>query len=526
MASAVKCVCRNVKLLANKHCGLCILICNRHLSSVTYDRSYWQKVYEERKRKIKDIPINASEANRKYNIFVNNEISLADIKVYGFDYDYTLAQYRDDLHYVLYDLGKESLITKLKYPEGIREQTFNPQFIHRGLHYDIRKGLLMKIDSYHHIQLGTVYRGTTQLSDNETIELYNGTHVPIEDMNTFYGSGPMHQLVDMFAPPEMNLITNVTDYFIANNIAYDPENVFYDIKNAVQGIHVSGLLHNTIVSDLERYLEKEGETKTLLEKLVNTGNKLFIISNSGFPFIDAGMKYMVGPGWQDLFDVVVVDARKPKFFNEASGRPFRLYDPLELRTFERVKILEKGKVYQQGNFKDFRHMTGYYGPKVLYFGDHVYSDLADPSLKHSWRTGAIIPELETEVEVISTPEYKATVRWLLVLQRLLEEMQEAATEGSLDMIPSLLEERDAIRTKLKGLCNERFGSMFRTHHNPTYFTRRMARFADIYTSKLTNLLQYSDKHTFYPRRTLLPHEPFPFHDPTNLVQEVAQNRKG
>jgi hypothetical protein len=28
------------------------------------------------------------------------------------------------------------------------------------------------------------------------------------------------------------------------------------------------------------------------------------------------MKYMVGENWIDLFDVVVVNARKPKFFNE------------------------------------------------------------------------------------------------------------------------------------------------------------------------------------------------------------------
>lgn len=30
---------------------------------------------------------------------------------------------------------------------------------------------------------------------------------------------------------------------------------------------------------------------------------------------------------------------------------------------------------------------------MLYFGDHPYSDLADASLMHGWRTGAIIKEL-------------------------------------------------------------------------------------------------------------------------------------
>ena len=30
------------------------------------------------------------------------------------------------------------------------------------------------------------------------------------------------------------------------------------------------------------------------------------------------MTYIIGPDWQDLFEVVVVNARKPKFFNDTS----------------------------------------------------------------------------------------------------------------------------------------------------------------------------------------------------------------
>ena len=34
-----------------------------------------------------------------------------------------------------------------------------------------------------------------------------------------------------------------------------------------------------------KYLEKEAETKRMLERLVAAGKKLFLISNSGFPFM-------------------------------------------------------------------------------------------------------------------------------------------------------------------------------------------------------------------------------------------------
>jgi len=42
-------------------------------------------------------------------------------------------------------------------------------------------------------------------------------------------------------------------------------------------------------------------------------------------------------------------------------------------------------------------MTGWKGERVLYFGDHPYTDLADASLTHGWRTGAIIRELSVSI---------------------------------------------------------------------------------------------------------------------------------
>lgn len=47
----------------------------------------------------------------------------------------------------------------------------------------------------------------------------------------------------------------------------------------------------------------------------------------------------------------------------------------------------------QGTVKQLQDMTGWRGQQVLYFGDHPYSDLADVTLMHGWRTGAIISEL-------------------------------------------------------------------------------------------------------------------------------------
>lgn len=58
----------------------------------------------------------------------------------------------------------------------------------------------------------------------------------------------------------------------------------------------------------------------------------------------------------------------------------------------------------------------------------------------------------------------------------------------------------------KALFNAQFGSIFRAFHNPTYFSRRLVRFSDLYMASLSCLLNYRVDFTFYPRRTPLQHE--------------------
>lgn len=62
------------------------------------------------------------------------------------------------------------------------------------------------------------------------------------------------------------------------------------------------------------------------------------------------------------------------------------------------------------------------------------------------------------------------------------------------------------RVMTKNLFNPQFGSIFRTCHNPTYFSRRLCRFSDVYMTSLSCLLNYDLSYTFYPRRTPLQHE--------------------
>jgi hypothetical protein len=71
---------------------------------------------------------------------------------------------------------------------------------------------------------------------------------------------------------------------------------------------------------------------------------------------------------------------------------------------------------------------------------------------------------------------------------------------------SWLSEREELRVTGKNFFNPYFGSVFRASNNPSFFSRRLSRFADIYTSNVTNLLNYPIDCHFIPRRVDLAHE--------------------
>lgn len=59
------------------------------------------------------------------------------------------------------------------------------------------------------------------------------------------------------------------------------------------------------------------------------------------------------PDWRDLFDCVIVSARKPDFYH--SLRPFR-------HTRDKwgsVNFFEPGQIYSGGNVNDFARLTGW-----------------------------------------------------------------------------------------------------------------------------------------------------------------------
>lgn len=55
---------------------------------------------------------------------------------------------------------------------------------------------------------------------------------------------------------------------------------------------------------------------------------------------------------------------------------------------------------------------------------HLFVTLwQDLTLRHGWRTAAIVPELEQETKVVSTSQYAVNLTWLQALTGLIERLQ-------------------------------------------------------------------------------------------------------
>jgi len=440
-------------------------------------------------------------------VFCNDRIDLGEVAVYGYDYDYTLASYKKGVEYLIHDIAKQHLVKKYGYPENVANIVYDPHFPIRGLHYDVSKGLFLKVDSHHQIQLGTVYRGKQKLEDEEVFKLYKRRQLSVTTLEPNLSKSRnvgMVQLVDIFSKPEMSLMAGVMDLFILNGLQYQPESLHYDVSTCIGMAHAT--FHAEARSNPQLYLHRDPLLIPYLERLANAGKQLFVITNSPFETVDKGMSYMVGDKWRDFFEVIIVQAGKPHFFTN-NNKPFRELDlNKNVGRWNKVCSLEKGKIYAGGTIEQLQKLTGWTGHKVMYFGDHPYADLADATLHHGWHTGAVIRELEAEIIKMNTDEFKWGVNWQQVLMSLIEDNQDVESAEAKQVIEEWKEEVTNVQHSLKAMFNSQFGSAFRSYNNPTYFSRKLFRFSDLYMSRVTNLQRYSLKHFFYPRRGALPHE--------------------
>nr|CAD7456124.1 unnamed protein product [Timema tahoe] len=137
-------------------------------------------------------------------IFVNRSLHLENIKFYGFDMDYTLAEYKSPQYERLgFNLVKARLVS-LGYPQEILEFEYDPSFPVRGLWFDSQFGNLLKVDAYGNILV--CVHGFEFLKHSQVYELYPNKFLQLDESRVYV-------LNTLFNLPETYLLACLIDFF-------------------------------------------------------------------------------------------------------------------------------------------------------------------------------------------------------------------------------------------------------------------------------------------------------------------------
>ncbi|MEJ7735384.1 MAG: HAD-IG family 5'-nucleotidase [Polyangiaceae bacterium] len=337
---------------------------------------------------------------RPRRVFVNRNLKMATIDWIGFDMDYTLAIYNQA---EMDNLSIRATVDKLcarGYPEDVLGDIAYPiEFPIRGLLIDKKHGHILKMDRFKVVQKG--YHGLRELSKEELRELYASKKIRPT-------TGRYHWIDTLYALSEATAYVAIVDGLERRKIPVDYGQLFADIREAIDEAHRDGTILDTVMSDLPRFVERDPALAQTLHKLRSAGKRLFLLTNSRWPYTEKMMDYLLGgampeyPSFRHYFDVVVVAALKPALFRgrrplcEASGQA-RGEGGAEGEPRLAGPHLERGVVYEGGNLHDLERALGCTGDRILYVGDHIYGDILRSKKESAWRTAMIIQEMEAEV---------------------------------------------------------------------------------------------------------------------------------
>jgi 5'-nucleotidase len=469
---------------------------------------------------------------------------MASIDWIGFDMDYTLAIYNQA---EMDHLSIQTTLTKLVargYPAFLLDVEYRIDFPIRGLLIDKRTGHILKMNKFKIVQKG--FHGLRELSKEELRSLYHSKKIR--------PATPRYHWIDtLYALSEATLYSGIVEALESRQMPVDFARLFTDIRECIDEAHRDGSILSRVEADLPRFVDRDPLLAQTLHKLRSAGKRLFLLTNSRWPFSEKMMCHLLGgampeyPSFRHYFDVLIVAAQKPAFFQER--RPMMQRVGEELRPA--VGPLERGSVYEGGNWMDLERALGVTGDRILYVGDHIYGDILRSKKESAWRTAMIIQEMEAEVDAHEAcrdlheragelqarrEELEDQLRYYQQrykdLTRKLEdrgngsppapangfgsnghnalEAERSRVKRAVERIRGLLRAIGTQASDLERDIDHRFhtywGSLLKEVNEKSSFGDQVEEYACIYTSRVSNLLSYSPLQYFRSSRDLMPHE--------------------
>ena len=354
--------------------------------------------------------------------------SLASCDWIGFDLDHTLIRYRlKELHTLIYRLMSEYLVNFHEYNRRLLDIAYDEEFGVKALIYDGLYGNLIQLDSNGLVH--TAWHGTCRrLSPTEIKESYPNALEAIEEdpskrflcIFTYFDhaiSYLLGNLVDMIDQE------NLYEECSTNRINFEGKFSFFlkDLRAGFDylfGDFNRGNYFSTLRENPQGYVYPRPDVRCWLEKLKQSGKKLFLATNSRADYTDLLNTFAFGKDWKDLFEVIIVDCKKPLFFTESNKQVFqRLTDDhqqsIPVTVEEMIELFDTNPIYAFGNSDDLHSVMSRISekdPVVIYFGDHIKSDINALKRHTNWLAGAVIEELEydTPPTVIHTTTHHSS----------------------------------------------------------------------------------------------------------------------
>uniref|UniRef100_H2Z2V7 5'-nucleotidase, cytosolic II, like 1 n=1 Tax=Ciona savignyi TaxID=51511 RepID=H2Z2V7_CIOSA len=449
-------------------------------------------------------------------VFVNRSLSLDKIKFFGFDMDYTLAVYKSPQYEELgFELARDRLI-HCGYPEELKRYIYDPGFVLRGLIFDRLLGHMLKVDTYGNILVCT--HGFKFLKTSEVIQDYPNKFIQLDDTKRYYICNTLFNLPEIYLQACVINYFSTTDGYVKvvfaktegvqrGNLMMSYATIHTDIRSAVDSLHFNGELKDKTVENLDKYVVKEPKLPLLLDRMREHG-KVFLVTNSDFKYTNVSGRILL---WELYFDVVLVEARKPKFFGEGSVLRKVDMETGKLHIGHYTGSLKKGAVYSGGSSDTLCDMMNAKGKEILYIGDHIFGDILKSKKRRGWRTFLVVPEMSHELAIWL--EKKDLYHRLNELDAMIGVKYRHLDSASRER-PNIQSLQESIRSAVHEMDMSfgTFGSLFRSGSRQTFFASQVTRYADLYASSFINLLYYPFCYFFRAPAVLMPHESTVDHD--------------
>ncbi len=451
-------------------------------------------------------------------IFINRILNMKKIHVIGFDMDHTLVRYHtQNFESFAYYEAIKKLVSVKKYPEEILNLKFDFNLAIQGLVIDKTYGNLLKVSRFGKVKMAS--HGSSSLSHsvqkslygNKVIDLNEG-HIQSLDTSFSISNGVLYsQLVEL-----KKTCPEIPHYDILAS----------DIRDAIDLSHKDGSLKSEVKENIDRYIIRDPDLPELLEFYKSSGKRLIIITNSDYPYTKLLLDYAINPflkehkSWDELFEITITLSSKPNFFYHPNH--FLKVDP-ETALMSNISGKVSKGIYQGGWAGKLQEDLGCDEEQILYLGDHIYGDVVALKKTFNWRTALVLHPLEEEIDsIIKGKDVQKQIDELMAEKEKLEKglsvsevrsyhqnfsaEQRTEISNNREELDKINEKISSLLVKYRSFFNAQWGEIMRAGQEESRFADQVEKYACIYMTNISDLLENSPRSYFRPTRRVLPHE--------------------